>query len=267
MTYDPNNDGRPDRFNLISLEVHSGKLNVGVKYADGQIAVYNNLTAGFRWFLIDANNLTRATFERPARFTENFIVDNVAFEATTGAGLPAAALAPTDDVIEGETEHEPLAQVFPDSSIFEPPDVCGALVATIVGTPGPDVINGTSGPDVILGLGGNDKIRGLGGNDTICGNGGADELYGRGGTDFIFGGEGIDLLHGGVGNDRLSGDDGDDAVYGDDGADSLFGNLGDDLLHAGPGDDRLDGGPDTDKCNGGLDTDTASNCEILFFIP
>jgi Ca2+-binding RTX toxin-like protein len=144
---------------------------------------------------------------------------------------------------------------------------CGGKAATIVGTPGPDIINGTSGADVIVGLGGNDKIRGLGGSDTICGNAGADELYTRGGMDSLYGGAGNDLLHGGAGNDRtLSGGDGNDAVYGDDGADVLFGNLGDDLLHAGPGNDRLDGGPGRDKCNGGLGTDTASNCETLLFI-
>jgi len=46
---------------------------------------------------------------------------------------------------------------------------CAGRVATIVGTPGNDLLVGTNGPDVIAGLGGNDVIYGLGGNDILCG--------------------------------------------------------------------------------------------------
>jgi hypothetical protein len=84
LTYDPNNDGIPDRFNLISLDVLGGALNVGVLSRRLGVAVYNNLTAGFTWFLIDANNLTRATLELPVSFggghASGFVVDNIVFE-------------------------------------------------------------------------------------------------------------------------------------------------------------------------------------------
>src|SRR5207253_2185852 len=62
---------------------------------------------------------------------------------------------------------------------------CQGHPATIVGTPGDDIIVGTSAPDVIAGLGGNDVILGERGNDIICGGPGDDSLFGwpvRGGA-------------------------------------------------------------------------------------
>jgi hypothetical protein len=84
MTYDGNNDGIPDPFSLISIDVLAGPLNVGIKYVDGSIAVYNDLTAGVTWFLIDANNLIRATLEVPPDGASGRAVDNIAFEPATG---------------------------------------------------------------------------------------------------------------------------------------------------------------------------------------
>lgn len=63
------------------------------------------------------------------------------------------------------------------------PPKCGGKVATIVGTPGPDVLRGTPGPDVIVGRGGNDVIRGRRGRDVICGGPGRDRLMGGPGRD------------------------------------------------------------------------------------
>ncbi len=74
--------------------------------------------------------------------------------------------------------------------------VCNGLEATIVGTPGNDVINGTPGNDVIVGLGGNDIINGGNGHDVICGGSGNDTLNGNNGND---------TLEGGLGNDTLNG--------------------------------------------------------------
>jgi hypothetical protein len=98
MTYDPNNDGIPDPFNLISIKVLSGWLDVGVKFADGSIAVYNHLTEGFTWFLVDANNVVRATLELP-RLAEvpTFAVDDIVFEpGMIPGGAPAR---PTSDEV------------------------------------------------------------------------------------------------------------------------------------------------------------------------
>ena len=57
---------------------------------------------------------------------------------------------------------------------------CLGKTATIVGTPGPDVLLGTNGRYVIAGLGGNDIIAGRGGNDLICGGRGKDRIVGNG---------------------------------------------------------------------------------------
>jgi Ca2+-binding RTX toxin-like protein len=94
---------------------------------------------------------------------------------------------------------------------------CHGVPATIVGTPGADVVHGTARRDVIVGLGGNDTIHAGGGNDLVCGGVGADRLYGGSGDDRLYGDrdrlrhvqeDGVerdgDTLHGGTGNDRLS---------------------------------------------------------------
>ena len=103
---------------------------------------------------------------------------------------------------------------------------CNGRAATIVGTPGRDIIFGTPGPDVIVGLGGNDTIRGLGGNDTICGGPGRDNIAGGLGHDRIFGEAGADEIVGGRGRDRLSGGGGPDQISGGRGVDVVRGGAG-----------------------------------------
>lgn len=75
-----------------------------------------------------------------------------------------------------------------------PPALCEGLPATIVGTPGNDIINGTNGNDVIAGLGGNDIVNGGAGNDVICGDAGNDILTDGNDNDVLLGGEGNDVL-------------------------------------------------------------------------
>lgn len=104
-----------------------------------------------------------------------------------------------------------VARYLPEAPVAPShPSRCRGKKATIVGTPGRDVLRGTKGRDVIAGLGGNDVIRGLGGNDRICGDVGRDRLYGGNGRDHLFGGKGADLLVGGRGRDRLRGGPGRD---------------------------------------------------------
>lgn len=100
---------------------------------------------------------------------------------------------------------------------------CGRWVATIVGTPGDDVIVGTPGRDVIKGLAGNDVIRGLGGADIICGGAGNDTIYGNIGHDRLFGGAGDDELRGARGHDRIFGGPGTDSLWGGLNADVCIG--------------------------------------------
>jgi Ca2+-binding RTX toxin-like protein len=132
---------------------------------------------------------------------------------------------------------------------------CGALRATIVGTPGRDVLTGTPGRDVIAGLGGNDLINGLGGNDAICGGDGNDKLIGGSGDDYIIGGAGNDCVTAGPGNDRIGGDAGNDRIFGGAGNDSLYGGIGNDLLRGDAGSDVLAGGDGNDTLIGGPGVD------------
>jgi hemolysin type calcium-binding protein len=88
---------------------------------------------------------------------------------------------------------------------------CGKRVATLVGTPGRDVLRGSSGPDVIATGGGRDLVRGGRGADRICTGAGRDVLRGGPGRDTLVGGRGADRIWGGGGRDRCPG-----AARGDD---------------------------------------------------
>jgi Ca2+-binding RTX toxin-like protein len=93
------------------------------------------------------------------------------------------------------------------------PTLCDGKVATVVGTPGNDVLHGTPERDVIAGLGGNDRVLAGDGNDVICGGDGADRLFGEDGNDVLFAGKArwIDNRAGsGYQPDRLDGGPGDD---------------------------------------------------------
>lgn len=144
LTFEPN--GSPLPFNLTSIEVLSGSLNVGVRDSFDNIAVYNNLTEGFTWNLLDANNLTRATLEGTG--LENFIIDNVVFEPF--AGTPTPVPSPTepgqgpalpDDPLPGEEIHDSIEEDFSMSG--EETQVCfgftipASLLCTENGIPEP----------------------------------------------------------------------------------------------------------------------------------
>jgi len=90
---------------------------------------------------------------------------------------------------------------------------CLGLEATIVGTPGNDVIHGTEGRDVITAGEGNDVVFGDSGFDVICGGPGRDRLIGGSGDDRLFGNRGKDILVGGPGFDRLNGGKSLDGCY------------------------------------------------------
>ena len=100
------------------------------------------------------------------------------------------------------------------TNAYSKPALCFDRLATIVGTPGADVLVGTPGADVIHGRGGDDVIRGLGGDDLICGGPGDDVATGGPGDDHIRGGLGADRLRGALGNDRLVGGEGTDRGIG-----------------------------------------------------
>lgn len=143
---------------------------------------------------------------------------------------------------------------------------CNGLEATIVGTPGNDVINGTNGNDVIVGLGGNDTINGGNGDDVICGNAGNDTLNGGSGNDTLLGSYGLDTLNGQNGIDTLDGGNDNDTLNGGNDPDTLNGGNGNDRLIGGSGNDVLDGGADNDALagNNGNDALTGGTGADLF---
>jgi hypothetical protein len=124
---------------------------------------------------------------------------------------------------------------------------CLGLPATIIGTPGHDVLNGTPGNDVIIGLAGDDTINGLGGNDTLfgdaCGKTAKPISAAQATTD---------------GNDKLNGGDGNDTLYGAGGNDKLNGANGNDRLFGGGGNDTLTGGKSTNTYKAGAGNDTVN---------
>jgi len=114
-----------------------------------------------------------------------------------------------------------MAHAAPAAQAF-----CAGVPATIVGGPGPDVLNGGPGNDVIQGNDGNDTIYGNGGNDLICGGPGDDQIDGGDGIDTIYGNDGNDRLRGGNGNDNLFGGAGNDGHDGQAGVDNCVDNTG-----------------------------------------
>jgi Ca2+-binding RTX toxin-like protein len=142
------------------------------------------------------------------------------------------------------TEAPPIDQrglprdALPDIGAFEvqaPPAApaavtCKGKTATIVGTPGNDVLVGTSARDVVAAKAGKDLVKTKGGKDLVCAGKGKDKARGGGGNDKLLGQGGNDRLKGQGGNDKLRG---------------------------GKGKDRCNGGPGTDK----------GSCEIETNIP
>lgn len=146
---------------------------------------------------------------------------------------------------------------------------CHGRTATIVGTPGADVLKGTKRKDVVLALGGNDRIKTYSEADIICAGPGNDvvdagENGENGGFDLVLGGPGNDKVtlgrelgtaKGEAGNDVLIGSKGGDNLYGGPGDDVLYGGpnptYNSDFLSGGPGNDKLYGGPGPNQMNGG----------------
>jgi Ca2+-binding RTX toxin-like protein len=87
-----------------------------------------------------------------------------------------------------------------------PAEWCFGEVATVVGTPGDDVLIGRAdAADVIVGLGGNDRVYGDGDDDEFGWYQPGDRLCGGPGDDAVIGGVGKDYVNGGPGDDRVDG--------------------------------------------------------------
>jgi Ca2+-binding RTX toxin-like protein len=163
----------------------------------------------------------------------NGLMDGQTLQRTEARGC-RLQLDPADDTNDSAADFS-LGAPSPRNNSTKPSEIpcvpcpTSAKLATIVGTPGADVLRGTGKADRIAGLGGRDRIKGLGGNDVLCG------------------GAGNDRLLGGKGRDRLLGQGGRDVLLGQGGRDILLGGPGPDLLRGGPAKDVLRGGPGRDR--------------------
>jgi Ca2+-binding RTX toxin-like protein len=189
-----------------------------------------------------------------------------------------------------------VVAAMPSAAGSQASAVCFDLAATVVGTPGDDVVAGSDARDVIASLEGNDTIEALGGNDLVCAGEGNDTVRGGAGHDDIEASGGDDLLDGGAGGDfvnfhfapaaidaslatgiatgwgsdtmvaieHLTGSNGfADRLAGTDLTNFLDGRGGDDVLMGAGGRDLLDGDMGNDTMDGGSGQDLAS----YFFSP
>jgi uncharacterized repeat protein (TIGR01451 family) len=160
----------------------------------------------------------------------------------TKAGDISNTASVTSDITDPQTANNSDTEA---TKVLAAPNgpTCANKKATIVGTPGDDLLIGTPGNDVILALAGNDTVLGRDGKDLICAQGGADVVNGGARPDLVRAGSGPDLVKGRGGGDELRGQRG---------RDRLRGNSGPDLLAGGSGFDR---------CRGGAGADTLRSCE------
>ncbi len=134
---------------------------------------------------------------------------------------------------------------------------CDGHLATIVGTPGDDVIVGTPGNDVIMGLAGDDIIDGNGGCDIICTGAGSDVVTTGSGNDMIHGEGGYDKINAGDGNNTIDADFGSEGDIITTGNGNDFILLGDGInkINAGDGVNTITTGSGADKITTGIGND------------
>jgi hypothetical protein len=183
-----------------------------------------------------------------------------------GAGLDTSTPGPHQFVITARDRAGNAQTLAVTYQVVERP-ICAGRPATILGTPGSDVITGTLGDDVIVTGGGRDWIRARGGDDVICAGADRDFVSAGDGDDTVDTGTGRDVASGGVGDDTITGRAGADILTGGLGADTLNGNAGGDNMIGHDGDDHFHGGPDTDTCRGGAGTDQQTTCEFTLGVP
>jgi Ca2+-binding RTX toxin-like protein len=111
----------------------------------------------------------------------------------TGADV-AASNDPTGSVAQGGDAALEVATGFIDTPSLDV-SLLPALLVTLTGTDGNDVITGSSGNDLVEGLEGNDTLDGSAGNDTVLGGLGDDSLMAAGGDDLLTGGLGADTFY------------------------------------------------------------------------
>ncbi len=107
-------------------------------------------------------------------------------------------------------------------------------MATIPGTPNPDMLDGTSFEDTITALGGNDTVFAWSGADLVELGTGDDRVENGLDNDTVYGGQGNDTILAGGGDDQIFGGDGSDEIVAND---PLLAGIGN--ASGGAGDDRV----------------------------
>jgi uncharacterized repeat protein (TIGR01451 family) len=203
--------GTPDPVDIDTRLTYTMQVtNNGLTAATG-VLLTDTLPAGIRFRLLRATATQGSCTRVRRRVTcdlgtlasnDTVRVTIVIIPTTAGSGpsivVTNTATVTADNLVPIPEEH--TASVTTQVQVR-----CGGQLATIVGTPGDDVIEGTPGNDVIHGLAGNDIINGRGGHDILCGGTGSDTLNGGGGNDQLFGQAGNDTLSGGRGADACDG--------------------------------------------------------------
>ncbi len=188
-----------------------------------------------------------AMFRGAGVFTSTDQVDAVIDLLTVDAGVPGR-----DPVYgQGSMILRSPEQIFIQDTLPR----CFGLPATIVGTPGDDVIVGTPGVDIVFARQGDDQISTIDGNDIICGGFGDDQILAGTGADVILAGPGADTVRGQAGNDFINGGHGHDDIEGNEGTDELRGYTGRDYVKGGNGNDDVFGGAGNDRLVGGNGND------------
>ena len=113
----------------------------------------------------------------------------------TKAGDISNTASVTSDVTDPQTANNSDTEA---TKVLAAPNgpTCANKKATIVGTPGDDLLVGTPGNDVILALAGNDTVFARDGKDLVCAQGGADFVNSGARPDLVKAGSGPDLVKG-----------------------------------------------------------------------
>ncbi|MBI5566980.1 MAG: ExeM/NucH family extracellular endonuclease, partial [Chloroflexi bacterium] len=260
LATDPTGSGDPDFLIMGDLNSYAQEdpidaIKAGADDTAGTGDDYTNLIAHFQ-----GTYAYSYVFDGQSGYLDHSLASSTLFAQVTGAA-DWHINADEPDILDYDTSFKPAAQ----AALYEPNGyrssdhdpvivgldlalnaTCNGLPATIVGTPGDDVLYGTNGADVIAGLGGNDTIYGGNDDDVICGYAGNDTLIGGNGHDTLIGSYGNDGLDGGNGNDTLFDSDGNNVLDGGNGNDTLTGGSGNDTLAGGNGDDTVRGGRGND---------------------
>ena len=200
----------PDRLGAgtVTVSTQPGSAAGGADFAPVSSVV--EFAAGEREKTVQVTAQADADAEPAETFT--VALSAATGDAATAAPASATVTIPAQPVVVGGQQGEQGEQGGQGGQVETPPPPprCAGKAATIVGTPGRDVLRGTRRADVIVALAGNDVVRGARGNDIVCGGTGNDRLSGDSGNDRLFGEAGRDRLTGGAGRDRLTGGTGRD---------------------------------------------------------